>query len=495
MALMNKIINRLTYLFRSPKGLVLLAVAFISIVTVIWGMLSGPLADLGFKDLAVRLFGMDLEAAEREGRIIMLYHSIAMAVVAILVYFATASIPMKKSEQRNINCVVTVGYITAMISGLFFAYFGHNWAAHGVYLVGLSLVFFAGILLAVALWPWRKDYRKAPTDTQTRGQIDLERTAFFTVAVTFLISAVFGAVPGSYFGNGFEVFLAEDTIREPAKAALDLSIIGHLHIMVALLGMFLTLLVGRWMGFKGTLHKIAMPSAIAGSIILSFGVWMVVPFETIAHLIIYVGSVPLLMAGLFLVVFGFGKLIRERLAEQGIENATFWQKLKALVHDPLKFGQLWQMVYMNFVVTFVGLFMAAKLEDIMRWWPARDERTTLTGHWHILSAIIASIILLRLADMSGLKGKIRKLFGWVVIVGTDLAFLAAVLFALKRLFVTESGQQPIVDTTMVLIDIGLGAVTIVLGALMIWRLVDLFKKKGLWEKEQSEEGAAEEVSK
>jgi hypothetical protein len=382
-----------------------------------------------------------------------------------------------------------------MISGLVFAYFGHNWAAHGVYLVGLSLVFFAGILLAVALWPWRKDYRKAPTGTQTRGGIDLERTAFFTVTVCFLISAIFGAVPGSYFGNGFEVFMAEDTIREPGKAALDLSIIGHLHIMVALVGMFLTLLVGRWMSFKGTLHKLAMLSAIGGSIILSLGVWMVVPFETIAHLIIYVGSVPLLMGGLFLVIFGFGKLIRERLAEQGIEKATLWQKLKALVHDPLRFGPLWQMIYMNFVVTFVGLFMAANLESIMRHWPARDERVTLTGHWHILSAVIASIILLRLADMTGLKGKIRQSFGWAVIVGSDLAFLAAVLFALKRLFVTESGQQPLVNATMVLIDIGLAVVIIALGALMIWRLVDLFKKKGIWEKERSEEDTAEEVSK
>lgn len=492
---MNKITERLNYLFRSPKGLVLLAIALISIVTIIWGMLSGPLAELGFKDLAVRLFGMDLEAAEREGRIIILYHSIAMAMVAILVYFATATVPMKKSEQTAINCVITVGYITAMISGLIFAYFGHNWIFHGLYLVGLSLVFFAGIMLVVALWPWRKDYRKPPTDTQTRGGIDLERTAFFTVAVTFLISAFFGAVPGAYFGNGFEVFLAEDTIREPFKVALDLSIIGHLHIMVALLGMFLTLLVGRWMGFKGTLHKIAMPSAIAGSIILSFGVWMVVPAERIAHLIIYVGSVPLLMAGLILVIFGFGKLIRERLAEQGIQKATFWQKLKALVHDPLRFGQLWQMIYMNFVVTFIGLFMAANLEDIMRWWPARDERVALTGHWHILSAIIASIILLRLAEMTGLKGKIRKLFGWMVIVGSDLAFFAAVLFALKRLFVSESGQQPFVNTTMVLIDIGLAAVIFMLGALMIWRLVDLFKKKGLWKKEQSEvDGSDEEVS-
>jgi hypothetical protein len=278
--------------------------------------------------------------------------------------------------------------------------------------------------------------------------------------------------------------------------ALDLSVIGHLHIMVALLGMFLTLLVGRWIDFKGTLHKLAMPFMIVGAIVLSLGVWLVVPFETTAHTIIYVGSFLALLGGLLVVVFGWSKLIRERLAEQDIQKASLWQKLRALTNDPLKFGPLWQMLYMNFVVTFVGLFMAAKLEDIMRWWPARDERVTLTGHWHILSAIIASIILLRLADQSGLKGKLRQWFGWTVIVGSNLAFFAAVLFATKRLYVTESGQQPLVDTSMILVDIGLASVITVMGVLLIWRLVDLFRKKGLWKKEQAEEDdKSEEVSK
>ncbi len=484
---MNKITDRLNYLFRSPKGLVLLAIALIAIVTAVWGMLSGPLAELGFKDFAVRLLGMDLEAAEREGRIVILYHTIAMAVVAILVYFATAVVPMKKSQQTTINSVVTVGYITAMFFGLLFAYFGHNWIFHGLYLFGLSLVFFAGILLAVALWPWGKDYRT------TRGGISLERTAFFTVAVTFLISALFGAVPGAYLGNGFEVFFAENTIREPGKTALDLSIIGHLHIMVALIGMFLTLLVGRWMDFKGKLHKAAMLSITSGAIILSVGVWMVVPAEYIAHLIIYVGAVPALLGGLFLVIFGWTKLIRERLAEQGIKKATFWQGLRALLHDPLRFGPLWQMVFMNFTVTFVGLFMAAKLEDPIRVWAAGDERIILTGHWHILSAIIASIILLRLADQTGLKGKVRQGFGWLVIVGSDLAFAAATVYAMKRLFISESAQQPLVNSTMTLIDIGLTMVLLTLGAILVWRLIDLFKRKGLWEKERSEVVGSEEV--
>lgn len=484
---MQNIMKRLNYLFGSTKGLILLAIGLLALVTFIWSMLSGPLADLGFDDLLVRITGMDLEAAEREGRLAILYHSIAMAITAILVYFATASLPMKRKQQININRVITVGYMTAMIFGMLFAYFGHNWAFHGLWLFGLSLVFFAGILLAIAIWPWRKDYRTAS------GGIDIERLAFFSVTVTFLISALFGAIPGANFGNGFQIFLAEDTIRLPDKVALDLSIIGHLHIMLALFGMFLTLLIGRWMDFKGKLHKIAMPFLIFGSIVVSVGVWMVVPFEPIAHTIIWVGCLPALMAGLLLVIWGFTKLIRERLAEQGIQNASFFQGLRALVHDPLKFGPLWQMVYMNFCVTFVGIFMAIKLEDLIRVWPARDERTMLTSHWHILSAIIATIILLRLADMWGLKGKVRQWFGWLVIVGSDVAFGAVTIFALRRLLVSESQQQPFIDTTMLLTDIGLGLVLLSLTAILVWRLVDLFKKKGLWEKEQSEVVGSEEV--
>ena len=83
------------------------------------------------------------------------------------------------------------------------------------------------------------------------------------------------------------------------------------------------------------------------------------------------------------------------------------QKLAALLHDPLKFGALWQMVYMNFVTTFVGIFMAIRLDKLIRTWDAREERITLTGHWHILSAIIATILLLLLCRYGRAEGQRR----------------------------------------------------------------------------------------
>jgi hypothetical protein len=486
---MKAIADRLDYLFRSTKGLVLVAIALISIVTAMWGMLSGPLKEWGISDIAAQLYGMRLVEAEREGRIIILYHTIAMAVVAIETYLITAIVPMKRHEQATINGTITFGYIISLIFGMWFAYWGHNFVFHGLFIFGQSLVFFAGLLLAKALWPWRKEYHVAdPAYAHTRGGIDLERVAFFVMACATLGSALFGAVTGSYWGRGHEVFLAEELIRQPFKSPLQLAIIGHLHIMLTLIAVALLLILGRWFDFKGRLHKIAMPLLIVGTLIITAGVWSVVPYDAIAHIIINIGSLPVLLASALLVFFGWRKLIRERLTEQGIVRGSLGQRLSALLHDPLRFGQLWQMVYIHFTVTAVGIFMAIRLDKVIRAWPAREERIALTGHWHMLSGIIATMILLLYADMVGLKGRVRQIFGWVVVAASNIAFAAVTLFETKRLYVAESAEQPLVDLTMLLTDIGLATVLAALAALMGWRLIDLLRQRGRWRREAIEPG-------
>jgi hypothetical protein len=131
----------------------------------------------------------------------------------------------------------------------------------------------------------------------------------------------------------------------------------------------------------------------------------------------------------------------------------------------------------------VGIFMAVKLNEIFRVWPHREERITLTGHWHILAALIATIILLYYADLSGIKGRVRQWFGWSVIIMSDLAFGAVTVFSMKRLFVSEIEQQGLVNATMLLTDIGLALVLVTLALFMVWRLVDLLRRKGVWTRE------------
>jgi hypothetical protein len=485
---MQVITDRFNYLFRSTRGLTLVAIAVVSLVTAVFGTLSGPMVEWGVKDITVRVLGMKLVEAEREGRIIMLYHTIAMAVVAIEVYFMTAMLPMKRHEQVTINATITVGYLTAVIFGLLFAYWGHAFVFHGLFLVGQSLVFFAGILLVAALWPWKQEYRleKDSPYAHTKSGVDLERAAFVVMAVATLISATFGAVTGSYWGNGHETFLGEDLIRNPHKTDLQKAIIGHLHIMLTLIAVAITLIVGHWMKFKGIYHKIAMPLMISGTITITAGALSVVWLEW-AHNIIYVGSVFVMLAALMYVIYSWDKIIKDRIAERGLARPNGWQKFMALLHDPLKFGPGWQMVFMNFTVSGVGIFLAIKLDEIFRVWPHREERITLTGHWHILSGLIATIILFYFADLSGLKGKARQWFGWLVILMSDLAFGAVTVFSMKRLFVSAAEQQTVVNWTMLLADIGLAAVLVALAVFMLWRLYDLFLKSGRWSKELADE--------
>jgi len=484
--------DRINYLFSSTKGLILVAIAMIAIVTPLWGMLSGPMAELGVREVVVKLLGMDLVQAEREGRIIILYHSIAMAVVAIEVYMVTGLLTMKSAYKTAIRALITIGYMVTMIFGLGFAYFGHNWAFHGLYIAGLSLIFCAGVLMVIALWPWNPSYHNTDKDYAHLGKLDLERTAFFATALTTVLSALFGAVPGSYFGNGFQVFLAENIIRYPEKTIMEFAVIGHLHIMLALICIMITLIVGRWLNFKGLMHKIAMPLMILGTIVLNLGVWGVVtPLEPIAHMIIYVGATPSMLAALLLLIWSWGKLMRDGTAH--IQKPTTGQKISALLRDPLKFGPTWQMLFMNFTTSGIGIFMAVRLDEIFRVWPAREERIELTGHWHVLSAIVATIILMYYGDMIGLKGKLRQWYGWSLIVLSDMAFASVTIFEMKRLFISEAEQQPLVNVLMYVMDFGLAMLLVLLAIVMVWRLVDLFKSKGRWKEEISHE-LAEEVS-
>lgn len=488
---MQALKNRLSYLFGSTKGLILVAIAMVALVTATWGMLSGPMAEMGVREVVVKALGMDLVQAEREGRIIILYHSIAMAIVAIETYMITSLLKMKSFFKIAINAIITVGYLVTMIFGLGFAYFGHNWAFHGLYIFGLSLIFFAGVLLVIALWPWNPAYYVTDKEyAHTKKGLDLERTAFFATALTTVISALFGAVPGSFFGNGFEVFLAENIIRYPEKTTMEYSIIGHLHIMLALIAIMITLIIGRWLNFKGTWHKLAMPLMILGTIVLNLGVWGVVtPLEPIAHMIIYVGATPSMLAALFLLIWSWAKFIREGTAH--IQKPNFTQKLAAMVRDPLKFGPTWQMLFMNFTTSGIGIFMAIRLDEIFRVWPAREERIELTGHWHALSAIIATIILMYYGDIIGLKGKVRQLYGWAIIVFSDVALAAVTVFEMKRLFISEATQQPLVNGLMLAMDLGLGLLLTLLAVVMVWRLIDLFKSKGRWTEEIDHELAQE----
>jgi len=54
---MEPLKKRFVYLFTSTRGLTLVALAAIAIVTAIWGTLSGPMVEWGVRDITVNTLG------------------------------------------------------------------------------------------------------------------------------------------------------------------------------------------------------------------------------------------------------------------------------------------------------------------------------------------------------------------------------------------------------------------------------------------------------
>jgi hypothetical protein len=419
---LSTIINRL---FGSLPGLLVVAVAWDALIVASLSPFSGPLRGLGLADL----LGMDFSQAQRVGRIIMLYHSLAIPFVAALVYLVLDQVPMGSAEEqhrvrRSITVPVTVGYMLTSIGGMTFAYShmadgGRNWIAHGLYLVGLSLVFYAGVLLAIALWPSRR-WATDPVRHAHLGGIPLERLAFFLVAIFALVSAAIGGTAGAFFGNGFEAFLAEDIVRVDPHTVFELMIIAHLHIMLTLIDVMILLLVIRTFRVEGRVHRIAVPLTIVGTIVVTFATWSVIGWEG-AHKVINVGSAFLLPGAILVAIWGFAHLIRE----QG-------GGLKALFRDPIRFGIFFELIFVNLVVTVPGVYVAFNLETYRLPAYLAVERTILVGHWHVLATLSAVVVLFLIADRLGTRGWVRQAVGWGLLVGSTLAFVFVNVYMFRQ---------------------------------------------------------------
>ena len=116
--------------------------------------------------------------------------------------------------------------------------------------------------------------------------------------------------------------------------------------------------------------------------------------------------------------------------------------------------------------------------------------------WKIVSGAVfgATIILLYYGDIVGLKGKWRQIYGWGIIIASDIALAAVTIFEMKRLFISEAEQQPLVNGLMYAMDFGLGVLLVLLAGILVWRLIDLFKSKGRWTEERSQELSQEVIS-
>jgi hypothetical protein len=448
------------WLFGTTQGLLLVVTAWDALLVALLSPFSGsgPLAGL---DLLSRL-GLVLDEAGRVGRIIMLYHSLAVPFVAALVYFILDLLPFEKRFPRLVRPTITAGYMLASAGGIGFAYLGWGWIAHGLFLVGLSLVFYAGVVLCVGLFPWRRSLAD--------GGFSLERLAFWLMALSTLISAAIGGAAGAYFGNGFTAFLAEDVVRVEHDLG-QRAIIAHLHIMLTLIDVALLLVVARTFGLRGRAHNVAMGLIVAGTTIASFATWGVMVIEEIAHKIINVGAFLLLAAAAIVAVQGFARLVEERLNHEGSGRPSWGRRFKALLSDPVRFGLLFELIFVNVVVTAPGVYVAFNLETYRQPAFLEVERAIAVGHWHVLATLSAVIALFLVVDRLGVQGFLRQSVGWGVLVGSTLAFVFVQFYMFR-----QPGQE--VGWAVPFLDAGLALFLVMLAVLLSVQWIGVIPREG-----------------
>lgn len=428
---------------REEKALLL--AAFLTIA--FFATLSGPLAEALPVKRALVVWGPPEETFEDfEARAIMAYHVAAVVVMSALSYLTLRYVEIDERLKPLAARLTTAGWVVAMPSGVVFAYFWRSPVVHTVWVMGLTLMFAAALVILYAMSPWRIPWR---------GNV-LEKTAFFVTGLCLVGSIVLGGIYASHFGFDKDtkpVLLEHHSTKEyrgigPTATPLQLVASGHAHGAIALWGAAVMLIGLKWVGARGRMYRWALIFAAVGSVITLVGVSVVAPLRPIAHQIIFFGIGPLHVTLFFLWLF-----LLKRLKAGG------WR-------DPVTFGLFLIPLLTVALVTSTGPLVAMQLKDVVRvLWPLEDEITYNVAHWHMLALLFAAATFFLYTD--SLKGRSRAMV-WLMVVGVTLALIGAFIYQLSPMFagakkgvslelvpVIAEKSQAVKKMALIPIDIGL----------------------------------------
>jgi hypothetical protein len=428
------------------KGMITLTIVYELLIVLFLSTFSQPLEQL----FGTTLLPMNLTPEGKAARLIMLYHALTIPFLAISTYVVLIVMDVREKFISRVKWPLFIGSILSSSMGVSYAYlFEDAWILHGLMLVGMSLCFYAGILLLLGIFP-TKSFPKR--NSENSRNVLVAQIALTVTAICILVSVTLGASIGAFFGTpDLTVMLAEYFLREPYP---DLTIAhlfvngikGHLHVMLLLIDVVILLVVYRYTvpDQKGRWYLLSMTLVIPGALIASMGSWFVT-FKDIEawinitggfdmHYLIYFGAAILLVVGLILTITGLGKTSKAVLGDE-YASASWLTRAKGVFKRPVSFAMYFQFTWVNFAMTFGGLFLALSLrpdsvlaEKVLktipsfREGPLAVETTVARGHWHILGVLSAVVLLLFIVQLLDIKGKSRTYIGWSSFIGSIVAF-------------------------------------------------------------------------
>jgi len=390
-------------------------------------------------------FFQSVVATSREARIIMIYHTLSIPFLVACTFWILEFYNVRKNMVLTIKILIIPGTYITSISGMVFAY-TRIMLFHDIFYLGMFLVFTSGCVFLASVWP-KKGIIPYPEEDLPEGSTirgwSIEYFILTLLTISLLISSIIGALAAmeNFVGTAFGLdpprepvaFLSEYIIHDKPHDIVQNSVKAHLHIMLVLVSTMVMMITFRYNKMPKIYYKISLLLCIPGISIISIGTWLVVIALPIAHMIIYIGSSLLLVSSAFIIWFGWKNIAIEKLGDNYGE-ASFWRRLKYSFSDPIKSTYYFLLFFQFFVVSLPGMYVAANLDEKYRTMEYYELEIDFgIGHWHILATLIATMLLLLSIDYFKVKGKMRKITGIIIFIGSLLTFGGGTAYMLRPL--------------------------------------------------------------
>jgi hypothetical protein len=408
------------------------------VVQVVWYMtFSEPLTVL-IGGEPIFPFLLDDLVISRTARLIMIYHSLALPFFIANVFWILEHYEVRPKLIPTLKVLLVPSAFLVGINGMIFAYTRLR-LFHELFTFGLLLCFIGGIVFVISAWPVKGRFPKQNPRGSTFRGLNLEYFNLVVLAICIMVSAIYGALAAienftsTIWGLDREpiAFLAEAIIRRGITFGghhdiVEDMIVGHLHIQLAQSAAMVMLVAFRTSKMSGKLYRYILLLTPIGVITLSYGAWV------LNHYIIWVGAGILILGTLTMSIVGLKNTIRGVLGER-YDSASRGEKFRALFSEPVKMSYYYLLMIAQLLVfpqIYVGLTTDEyyRLHDMVML-----EYNFNVAHWHQLAVMIAVALMVHAIDFFGVKGRLKKILGWIFFAGFNLTFPFAMAHMVRPL--------------------------------------------------------------
>lgn len=309
--------------------------------------------------------------------------------------------------------------------------------------MGLALGMVSALMLIVGLWP-KKNLNQEEFNIRGRNLASL----CIWGAVIGVLSAT---IVGAYASTGDSQWGATTNIAHGALLSAT-----HIHVIITIIDAALVGLIvkvfraDKYSGIPGLFVKIGLYGTLVGIPATTIATYATVPMGIEAHNGIEVFASILLQSALFV---AYAVMFMEA-KNLGIRSPL------GILKNLMSFGMLFILFWVNVVVTLPGLYVAMNL-SLFRGQP--NEQVFITGHEHVLITLTALTLLMLIARVYYVKGRLAMISGFMLTSGYLVSTAATIPFIFYDWNAYTSPYVPFIMGGIILMIVGVVITLVELG--------------------------------